>query len=88
MLHQRLDKYSIELKKNPAVFSREAFDRSPSYWCKDEKDPELKKLPCPTERTNIYFLNRILGQIVYPLQVKYINHIKQGLPMPDWNNYS
>ena len=41
------------------------------------KDPELKKRPCPTKRTQYPISwNRILGQIVYPLQVKYINHIK------------
>tara|TARA_B100001057_G_scaffold69305_2_gene63089 strand:+ start:602 stop:1375 length:774 start_codon:yes stop_codon:yes gene_type:complete len=88
LLHQRLDNYSTELKKHPAVFSREAFDREPSKYWGDEKDPELKKLPCPTKKTKYPISwNRILGQIVYPLQVKYINHIKQGLPMPDWDNY-
>jgi len=88
LLHQRLDTYSSELEKHPAVFSREAFDRPPSKTCDDETDPELKKLPCPTEKTKYPISwNRILGQIVYPLQVKYIKHIKQGLPMPDWNNY-
>ena len=89
LLHQRLDNYSSELEKHPAVFSRESFDRLPSKYYRDEKDPELKKLPCPTERTKYPISwNRILGQIVYPLQVKYINHIKQGLPMPDFHNYA
>ena len=88
-MHKMLDKYLHKLKKHPAVYSREAKDHPPSKSCKDERDPEIKKLPCPTEPTKYPISwNRILGQIFYPLQIKYINHIKQGLPMPDWENYS
>jgi hypothetical protein len=88
-LHKRLDDLLPKLKKYPAIYSREARDRIPYKFCKDEKDPELKKLPCPTEPTKYPISwNRILGQIAYPLQVKYIDNIKQGLPMPNWDNYS
>lgn len=88
LLHKRLDNYLPKLKKNPAIFSRESFDRLPSKYWGDESDPELKKLPCPKKRTKYPISwNRILGQIVYPLQVKYIKHIKYGLPMPDFKNY-
>ena len=87
LLHKLLDDYSDKLKKHPAIFSREAYDRMPSKFWGDEKDPELKKLECPKEKTKYPITWNKFNQIIYPLQVKYINHIKTGLPMPDFSNY-
>ena len=89
LLNQRLDYYYNELKRHPAIFSRESKDRLPSKYYNDEKDPQLIKLGCPKEKTKYPITwNRILGQIVYPLQAKYISHIKYGLPPPYLSNYT
>ena len=88
-LHTRLDGFYLELKQHPARFTRESHDRPPSHWYRDEKDPKLKKLGCPKKPTKYPVnWNRILGQIFFPLQVKYINHVKTGLPMPQLDNYN
>lgn len=83
-LNKRMDYYYEDLKKHPAIFSREAYDRSPSKYFKDEQDPELRKIGCPKKRTKYPISwNRILGQIIYPLQLKYLKHIDYGVPTPD-----
>ena len=88
-LHKRLDFYFNELSLNPAVYSREAFDRPPEKWCNEEKDLNLRKLECPKSPTKYPInWNRILGQIFYPLQMKYLNHIKTDIPTINDTNYA
>ena len=88
LLNKRMDYYYEELKKNPAKYTREAYDRPPSHWCGDETNPELLKLECPKSSTKYPISwNRLLGQINYPLQMKYIDHITNGIPAPEQNNY-
>mgnify|MGYP006136987643 CR=1 FL=1 len=83
-LNKRMDYYYEDLKKYPAKYTRESYDRPPKKWCKDETNPELLKLKCPKERTKYPISwNRILGQINYPLQLKYLKYIEYGIPKPD-----
>lgn len=83
-----MDRYYPILKKHPAIFTREAYDRPPEKWCRDEKDPVLRKIPCPKKKTKYPISwNRLLGQIFYPLQVKYLEHFKMGLKPPNHINY-
>ena len=85
-LHQKLDCYLPTLKKYPAIFSRESYDRPPSKWCEDEKDPDLKSLSCPSEPTKYPIKwSGILGDIVYPIQTRYLENISNGIPEPDPN---
>lgn len=87
-VHELLDYYYPTLKSHPAVFTRESFDRPPKMYWDEETDPVLMKLPCPTERTKYPLVwTRLLGQIVYPIQLKYIQHVRNGLPMPDFKDY-
>ena len=83
-LNKRMDYYYNDLKKHPAIFSREAYDMLPMQYFKHEQIPELRKLGCPKKRTKYPISwNRILGQINYPIQLKYLKHIDYGIPKPD-----
>lgn len=77
-LNYKLDLFYDELKNNPAKYDRESKSGSPiPLW-------EGGKL-----KTNypIYWCY-ILGHILYPIFLKYINHIKLGIPdRNDNNNY-
>jgi len=77
-VNDRLDFFYNELKKNPAKYDRESKCGAPiPRW-------EGGKL-----NTNypIYW-NYILGHILYPIYLKYINHIKLGIPhRNDVGNY-
>jgi hypothetical protein len=77
-LHDRLDYYFNDLKNNPAKFSRESKDGSPMpYWEGGQKN-------------TLYPLgwNRILGQILYPLQLYFLKNIQKGIPdRADNGNY-
>jgi hypothetical protein len=82
-----LDNKLEQLKKHPAKYTRESFDREPSYWCRDETDPNIKKLPCPKEPTKypIYWSNFIC--LNYPVQSKYIDHVTHGIPQASTAKY-
>jgi len=72
LLHERLDYYYEELKENPAKYSRESKSGTPKpKWEGGSLDT---KYPISW--------NRILGQIVYPLQLQYLN--KFQIKIPDW----
>jgi hypothetical protein len=87
-LHERLDYYYPQLKKHPAIYSRESYDRPPSKWCNDEKDNRIKKQSCPKKPTKYPISwNRILGQINYPIQLDYLQHILVNIKLPYNNNY-
>lgn len=88
-LHEMLDEFYPQLCKNPAIYSRESFDRPPSKWCNDEMDENIKKRPCPKEPTKYPISwNRILGQINYPIQLKYLQNIEVNIDLPDGNDYT
>ena len=77
LLNKRMDFYYEKLKENPAKYPRESASGTPKpVW---EGGKLNTKYPISW--------NRILGQINYPLQEKYIQHIKSGLPEPKYNNY-
>jgi len=76
-LHKRLDFYLEELRKFPGRFPRESKDGSPCPSWEGGVVDKVYKYPIGW--------NRILGQIVYPLELKYLDHIKKGIP--DWNGY-
>jgi hypothetical protein len=81
-LNKRLDYYYPLLKKYPANFPRESSNgKVCPNWEKKAKKIKNNKTSYPIS------WNRILGQIIYPLQLKYIKHIKGGLPKPDNSNY-
>ena len=76
-LNKRMDYYYEELKKNPAKYPRESASGTPTpVW---EGGNLNTKYPITW--------NRILGQINYPLQLKYINNIKQTVPIINRHNY-
>ena len=83
-----LDKYMPRLQEHPAVYSRESYDRPPAKWCKDEKDPRIKAMPCPTKPTEYPLVWSQFNQIIMPLQVKYIDHVQSGLPPPILSGYA
>ena len=81
-LHERLDLYYEKLKENPASYPRESSNGKicPSWEAKSKSvSNNSTKYPLSW--------NRILGQINYPLQLKYINHIEGGIPAPNNHNY-
>ena len=72
-----MDYYYEDLKKNPAKYPRESRNGSPiPSW---EGGKQNTKYPL--------LWSEILGNINFPLQIKYINHIKQLLPKPIETNY-
>tara|TARA_Y100000591_G_scaffold120_1_gene119 strand:+ start:1250 stop:2068 length:819 start_codon:yes stop_codon:yes gene_type:complete len=72
-LNKRMDYYYEDLKKHPAKYPRESKNGSP-----------IPSWEGPTQKTKYPISwNRILGQINYPLQLKYLNHIDYGIPKPD-----
>ena len=76
-LNKRMDFYYNKLKKNPAKFPRESADGTPKpSW---EGGNSNTKYPLSW--------NRILGQIIYPIQLKYLNNIKHGIKNADDSNY-
>ena len=76
-LIKRMDFYYNKLKKNPAKFPRESTHGTPKpVW---EGGKTNTKYPIGW--------NRILGQIIYPIQLKYLNHIKHGIKDADDSNY-
>ena len=77
LLNKRMDFYYEKIKENPAKYPRESRDGTPK--------PEWEGGKLNTKYPISW--NRILGQINYPLQEKYIQHIKSGLPEPKYNNY-
>tara|TARA_B100000035_G_scaffold242012_1_gene210512 strand:+ start:2289 stop:3194 length:906 start_codon:yes stop_codon:yes gene_type:complete len=80
-LHEKLDYHYPILKDNPAVYTREAFDRIPSRWCKDERDIRILHKKCPKEKTKYPIKwTEILGQINCPIQLKYLKHISNQIP--------
>ena len=77
-LNKRLDYYYPLLKKYPAKYPRESSNgKICPNWEKKAKKIKNNKTNYPIS------WNRILGQINYPLQLKYIENIKGGLPKPD-----
>ena len=76
-LNKRMDYYYEDLKKYPATFPRQAYGISPSKYINNPKDLKIKHTKYPIS------WNRILGQINYPLQLKYLKHIEYGVPKPD-----
>lgn len=77
-LHQRMDNYYPLLKKYPAKFSRESKSGTP---CPVWEGAKLNtKYPISW--------NRILGQILFPLQLNYLDRIIKGIPnRADGGNY-
>jgi hypothetical protein len=72
-LNKRMDYYYNDLKKHPAKYPRESKNGSP-----------IPSWEGKTNKTNYPILwNRILGQIIYPLQLKYLKNIEYGIPKPD-----
>ena len=77
LLNKRMDYYYEKLKENPAKYPRESASGTPKpIW---EGGKINTKYPISW--------NRILGQINYPLQIKYINNIKQNVPIVNHKNY-
>ena len=69
-LNKLMDFYYPTLKLYPAKYSRESKDGSPvPIW---EGGNNKTNYPLGW--------NRILGQIFYPLQLKFLNNISKGLP--------
>jgi hypothetical protein len=76
-LNNRMDYYYEDLKKHPSKYPRESKNGSPiPSW---EGGKQNTKYPL--------LWSDILGNINFPLQIKYINHIKQILPKPIETNY-
>ena len=72
-LNKRIDYYYEDLKKHPAKYPRESKNGSP-----------IPSWEGPTQKTKYPIKwNRILGQINYPLQLKYLKHIEYGIPKPN-----
>ena len=78
-LHSRLDKYLPKLKSNPSKYTRECFDPGLGF-----------ALPAPTWELPVQqFLsmkteyplswNIILAQILYPIQLKYLDRIANSV---------
>lgn len=77
-MNERMDYYFDQLKKNPAKFSRESKDGTPVPWWEGGSKNTLYPISW----------NRILGQILYPLQLEYLKNIEKGIPdRADNNNY-
>jgi hypothetical protein len=72
-----MDVYYKKLKQNPAKFPRESKSGTPEpFW----EGGSLK--------TNYPIIwNEILGSINFPLQVKYLSHIKTSLTKPNYTKY-
>ena len=72
-----MDIHYEKLKKNPAKFPRESKSGTPKpIW------------EGGTSKTNYPIIwYEILGNINFPLQVKYLSHIKIGLNEPKYSKY-
>lgn len=69
-LNKRLDNFYEELKQHPAKFDRESKNGTPKPWWEGGNF------------NNNYPISwtRILGQILYPLQLDYLDRITKGIP--------